>query len=666
MIKKLSVLLFCFFLLLSNSISAQNDERIIDSLNKVFAVSHDTTRVKILCKISRIIEGNNPDSAATLAENALQIAKKNKYLFGMASAYGRLGSAQTTIGKYDLAISNLIKSADLFEQTKNIYGLTNVLNSIGNVYLGTKNNKKAFEYYLKSNKYANQKPINENMVAVTSFGIGSILIEQGKIEEAIIYFKKAEESFKKQNILNYAAMAVSMIGEAYLRNKNYTEAEKNYLNTIPVFREMNDDYGLASSLASLGSIEFIKKNYQKATGYYVEAIRINYKRNAYDNIKNNAIALGEIFEAQNKPNEALKYYKTYMQYKDSVINIERNKSIAESETKYESEKKEQQLKVQYLELEKSQMLSSQRGKLVYIFGGAMLIVIVLLFFVYKQFSEKKKANVLLTNKNSEIEKQKSIIEEKNKDITDSINYSKHIQQAIIPSTIKVKTTLAESLIVFKPKDIVSGDFYFIEKIGNSIYIAAIDCTGHGIPGALLSVFAYSNIKNIISNGNFKTNPAGILTELCKQFKSNLQSHTAATKINDGVDMSICVLNEDNNKIYFSGAKNNMLQVTKDGLKEYKADRWGVSGSNEEKQTIFTNHEINAKQGDKYFLFTDGFADQFGGPKGKKYKLKQLEELLIRTHHMPFEEQNFTINKAFVDWKGNLEQLDDVTIIGFGI
>jgi serine phosphatase RsbU (regulator of sigma subunit)/predicted negative regulator of RcsB-dependent stress response len=666
MLNKLLVFLFCFILFGINDVNGQNENRIIDSLNKVFAVSHDTTRVKILCRISRIIEGNNPDSAATLAENALQIAKKNKYLFGMASAYGRLGSAQTTIGKYDLAISNLIKSADIFEKTNNIYGLSNVLNTIGNVYLGTKNNAKAYEYYLKSNKYANQKPVNENMVAVTSFGIGNILMEQGKSKQAIEYFKKAEESFIKQNILNYAAMAVSMIGEAFLRDLNYVEAENNYLKTIPVFREMRDEYGLANSLASLGSIEFKKKNYQKATTYYVEAIRINYKRKAFDNIKNNAIALGEIFEAQDKPNEALKYYKTYMQYKDSVISIERNRSIAESESKYESEKKEQQLKVQTLELEKSQLQSSQRGKLVYIFGGAMLIFIVLLFFVFKQFTEKKKANVLLTNKNEEIEKQKSIIEEKNKDITDSINYSKHIQQAIIPSTIKVKTTLAESLIVFKPKDIVSGDFYFIEKIGNSIYIAAIDCTGHGIPGALLSVFAYSNIKNIISNGNFKTNPAGILTELCKQFKSNLQSHSTTTKINDGVDMSICVLNEDNNKIYFSGAKNNMLRVTKDGLKEYKANRWGVSGSNEEKQTVFTNHEIDATPGEKYFLFTDGFADQFGGPKGKKFKLKQLEELLLRTHHMPFEEQNFTINKTFVDWKGNLEQLDDVTIIGFGI
>ncbi|MBL7911700.1 MAG: tetratricopeptide repeat protein [Bacteroidia bacterium] len=658
------IFVLCFILAATASAPAQISAGKRDSLNKKIRGSHDTLKVLILCKLSRAMVGNSPDSALILADSAFKIAKRNKYEHGLAQSYANIGSAQNTIGKYDIAIKNFISAAELFEKLKNRTGLSNVLNSIGNAYLGIKNNDKAYEYYLKAYDIANQQPVNENMVAVTSFGIGSILVEQGKSEEAISYFKKAEASFRKQNILNYAAMAVSMIGETYFNDSNYVEAEKNYLQVIPIFREMHDDYGLATSLANMGMIEIQKKNYAKASDHYKEALAINFKRKAYANILTNAKALSELMELQNKPGDALKYYKTYTQYNDSVLNIERNKAFLDAETKYESEKKEQELKLKNLELEKSQLQSSQRGKLVYIFAGAMLIFIVLLFFVYKQFSEKKKANVLLTNKNEEIEKQKSIIEEKNKDITDSINYSKHIQQAIIPSTIKVKSTLNESLIFFKPKDIVSGDFYFVEKIDNSIYVAVIDCTGHGVPGALLSVFAYSNIKNIISTGNYRTNPAGILTELCKQFKSNLQSHTI--KINDGVDMSICVLNTETRKIYYSGAKNNMLKVTNEGLKEYHADRWGVSGSNEDKQTVFTNHEIEAKEGEKYFLFTDGFADQFGGPKGKKFKLKQLEELLLRTHEMPFEQQNFTLSQTFVDWKGNLEQLDDVTIIGFGI
>jgi serine phosphatase RsbU (regulator of sigma subunit) len=658
------IFVLSFILVATASMPAQISAGKRDSLNKKIRSSHDTLKVLILCKLSRALVGNSPDSALILADSALKIAKRNKYQHGLAQSYANIGSAQNTIGKYDIAIKNFISAAELFEKLKNRTGLSNVLNSIGNAYLGIKNNDKAYEYYLKAYDIASEQPVNENMVAVTSFGIGSILVEQGKSAEAISYFKKAEASFRKQNILNYAAMAVSMIGETYFNDSNYVEAEKNYLQVIPVFREMHDDYGLATSLANMGMIEIQKKNYAKASDLYKEALAINFKRNAYANILTNAKALSELMELQNKPGDALKYYKTYTQYNDSVLNIERNKAFLDAESKYESEKKEQQLKLSNLELEKSQLQSSQRGKLVYIFAGAMLIFIVLLFFVYKQFTEKKKANVLLTNKNEEIEKQKSIIEEKNKDITDSINYSKHIQQAIIPSTIKVKSTLAESLIFFKPKDIVSGDFYFVERLNNSIYIAAIDCTGHGVPGAMLSVFAYSNIKNIISTGNYRTNPAGILTELCKQFKSNLQSH--AIKINDGVDMSICILNEETNKIYYSGAKNNMLHIGKDGLKEYRADRWGVSGANEESQTVFTNHEIDAKVGEKYFLFTDGFQDQFGGPKGKKFKLKQLEELLLSTHDMPFEEQCYMLSQTFVNWKGSLEQIDDVTIIGFGI
>ncbi|MBA2611787.1 MAG: SpoIIE family protein phosphatase [Bacteroidetes bacterium] len=655
-------ILLLFFTTLVLKIDAQNRKR--DSLSHLIRTSHDTTKVKILVSLSRMLEANNPDSALIIGDSALKIAKKNNFQIGIGMAYNSVGSSLTTAGKYDLAINNLIKGLQVFEKLKLKGAITNNYNSLANAYMGLKDNVKAKDYFLKAYNISSEEPRNESMIAVTSVGVGNMLLEELKFKEAIKYYQQAEKYFKEKNIKNYEAMATTMIGETFLRDSNFVEAEKYFLKVIPIFREINDEYGLATALLNIGNVEMEKKDYNKAGIYLLESLELNKKRKANDNIQSVALILSQLMEKKNKPVEALNYYKIYMQYKDSVINIERNRSIAESESKYESEKKEQQLKVKNLELEKSQIQSSQRGMMVYIFAGALLIFIILLFFVFKQFSEKKKANVLLTNKNIEIEKQKSIIEEKNKDITDSINYSKHIQQAIIPSTIKVKSTLNESLIVFKPKDIVSGDFYFVEKIDDSIYVAVIDCTGHGVPGALLSVFAYSNIKNIISSGTYRSNPAGILTELCKQFKSNLQSHTI--KINDGVDMSICILNTETKKIYYSGAKNNMLQVNDAGLKEYLADRWGVSGANEEKQTVFTNYEIEAKEGEKYFLFTDGFADQFGGPKGKKFKLKQLEELLLRTHNMPFEQQSFTLSQTFVDWKGNLEQIDDVTIIGFGI
>jgi len=657
---------FIFFILFAgtNFLPAQN--RKLDSLTKIFHQSHDTSKVKILCSISRFFEANDPEKSLAIADSALVIAKRINYKIGIGSAYGSIGSCLCTSGKYDEAINALIKSLKVFESLKNKRYVTNTYNSLANAYMGLKDNKKAYDYFLKAYKLASEKPRNEHMIAITSVGVGNMLLEQNKFKEAIEYYKAGEKYFKENNNPNYEAMCITMIGETYVKDSNYVEAEKYFLKCMPIFRKNNDEYGLGIILSNLGGVEFQRKHYQLAQQYYEEALKLNFKRKAWDNIQSSALSLSSVLESQNKSVDALKYYKIHMQYKDSVINIERHRSIAEAETKYESEKKEQQLKLKNLELEKSQIKVAQRNNLIYVFGSAILIFAIMLFFVYKQFTEKKKANVLLTNKNEEIEKQKSIIEEKNKDITDSINYSKHIQQAIIPSVQKVRRFLPNSFVIFKPKDIVSGDFYLVEEIVGLIYLAVVDCTGHGVPGAMLSVFANSTIKNTIASNNFRDNPAAILSDLCFQFKSNLQAHNQAITINDGVDMSICIIDKKENKIYFAGAKNGLLQLRNNELTEYAADRWGISGNNLKQQLFFTNYIIDVQKGDKFYMGTDGFIDQFGGPKGKKFKQKQLKELVVNYSGENFDKQAENLVNDFNIWKGLLEQIDDVTLIGFEV
>jgi serine phosphatase RsbU (regulator of sigma subunit) len=459
-------------------------------------------------------------------------------------------------------------------------------------------------------------------------------------------------------------MAVTMLGESYLRDSNFVEAEKYIRKVDPMFREANDDYGLALNLLNLGAIEIHKKNYARAAEYYKESLDLNIKRKAWDNIKTAAQQLSSVKETLNQPAEALKYYKIYMQYKDSVINTERNKAIAEAESKYESEKKEQQLQLKNSELEKSQLKVSQRNSLIYVFAIASLIFVVLLSFVYKQFVDKKKSNVLLVNKNEEIERQKALIEEKNKDITDSINYSQHIQQAILPSIERVRQHLPNSFVIYEPKDIVSGDFYLVEEVVGLIYLAVVDCTGHGVPGAMLSVFANSTIKNTIASNDFRDSPGAILSDLCFQFKSNLQSHKKSVTISDGVDMSICIIDRQHNKIHFAGARNNLFMLRNNELTDFPANRWGISGTNKGEHLFFTNHLIDVQKGDKFYLSTDGFMDQFGGPNGKKLKQKQLKDLLKKYAHLDFEAQATHLTDDFMAWKGKLEQIDDVTLIGF--
>jgi serine phosphatase RsbU (regulator of sigma subunit)/predicted negative regulator of RcsB-dependent stress response len=656
--------IFCFLISGNSFLISQN--RNLDSLNKIFPAAHDTVKVKILCSISRFFEGNNPTKSLALGDSALVIAKRIKYQVGIGSAYGSIGSCLCTSGKYDEAINSLIKSLKVFESIKSRRHMTNTYNSLANAYMGLKDNKKAYDYFYKAYTLASEKPRNEHMVAITSVGMGNMLLEQNKFNEAIQYYKAGEKYFRENNNPNYEAMCVTMIGETYVKDSNYVEAEKYFLKSLPIFKKSNDEYGLSITLSNLGGVQFQRKNYGLATYYYSESLKLSFKRKAWDNIQSGALSLSAVQEAQNKPVEALKNYKIHMQYKDSVINIERHRSIAEAETKYESERKEQQLKLKNLELEKSQIKVAQRNSLIYVFASAIIIFAVMLFFVYKQFNEKKKANVLLTNKNEEIEKQKHIIEEKNKDITDSINYSKHIQQAIIPSIKKVQQFLPNSFVIFKPKDIVSGDFYLVEEIVGLIYLAVVDCTGHGVPGAMLSVFANSTIKNTIASNDFRDNPAAILSDLCFQFKNNLQSHNTSITVNDGVDMSMCIIDKKLNKIYFAGAKNGLLQLRNNEMTEFRADRWGISGSNTKQQLFFTNYVIDIQKGDKFYMGTDGFIDQFGGPNGKKFKQKQLKELVVNYGGESFDKQAENLVHDFNTWKGILEQIDDVTLIGFEV
>jgi serine phosphatase RsbU (regulator of sigma subunit) len=657
-----SLLLACFACL--TLLHAQQRER--DSLNRVYLTAHDTLKVQVLTKLSRLLEANQPDSALFMADSALIMAKRLNYLSGMGQAYISVGSCQTTAGRYDQGIQHLLKAVEIFEKLNNRRALSNVYNSIANAYVGLQNNRKAYEFFLKSYNTAKEPPAIEFMVAVSSVGLGGVLMEDKKFDEAISYIQQAEDYFGKINNLNYQALATSMIGEAYSRAGNYSAAEKYYRRVIPIFRKLNDTYGLASTLGNLGALELDRKNYQQALVFLTEALTLHQERKAWDNIQSVALSLAQAMEGLNQPAKALEYYKTYMQYKDSVINVQRNKAVADAESRYESEKKEQALKIKNMELEASQTQVSLRSRLLYVFAGAVLLALVLLFFVFKQYKEKKNANLQLTAKNKEVEAQKFIIEEKNKDITDSINYARHIQQAIIPGLAKMKEALPQLFVVFKPKDIVSGDFYAIEKTEDCIYLAVVDCTGHGVPGAMLSVFANSSLKNIISTGTFKTDPAGILTELCRHFKNNLQDGQQAGSINDGADIGICILHPGKNQLYFAGAKIDLYRVRQGAMEEFFADRYGISGTNSSNQTRFANHTIELQKQDKFYLFTDGYADQFGGPKGKKFKRKKLEDLLLSFSTQPFEAQGAVLDQAFENWKGRLEQLDDVTVAGFEI
>lgn len=284
----------------------------------------------------------------------------------------------------------------------------------------------------------------------------------------------------------------------------------------------------------------------------------------------------------------------------------------------------------------------------------------------ERFLEQK-----VVERTEEVVRQKEEIQNKNgeleilyKQVTDSIHYAKRIQEAILPPPALFDQLLPNSFVLYKPKDIVSGDFYWLDKKGDSVYFAAVDCTGHGVPGAFMSIVGSNLLKDAVNNTDLYA-PAEIMDKLNEGVASTLHVGITEKQTKDGMDMTLCALDLKKLKLQFAAAFN-PLYIIRDGeLIQHKADKFPVGAFIGETRK-FTNNIIDLKKGDMVYIFSDGYADQFGGPKGKKFKYKQLEDFLLKNSSLPMETQKQKLDVIFEEWRGNLEQVDDVCIIGVKI
>lgn len=291
-------------------------------------------------------------------------------------------------------------------------------------------------------------------------------------------------------------------------------------------------------------------------------------------------------------------------------------------------------------------------------GVILILSLVLIPFARKILKEDEKMK-------QEILSQKQLIEIKNRDLTDSINYARKIQESLLPNINSISQALPKSFIYYRPRDIVSGDFYWFEERENEILLAAADCTGHGIPGALMSMIGHSKLNSIAHHVQ-TSDPGEILNQLDKAVSKAFGIQPTDTQSKDGMDISFCNINIKKKELKFAGALRPLIQISDGKITEIKGDRFPIGGGQAYLKDTYTTHSIAIKEGDSFFMFSDGYPDQFGGPKEKKFMIKRFKELLISIVNLPVEEQIKELDKTFNNWKGASEQVDDVLVIGFTI
>ena len=599
-------------------------------------------------------EGNYT-KALDLYSKALAVRKLINDKPGTASSYNNLALVMERQGNYPACLEYHFKSLAIFEELKDNYGLANILSNIGAIYSNQNNNEKALEYYLKALKI--QLEIgNKHGLANIYNNLGIIYLGKGEFEKALENNNKGLDLRKEIGDDYGIAVSLTNAGSIYFSKGNYESALKENLASLEIRERILDSLGIALSFNAVGNSYFRLNNTEKAIEFCAKGLKLAKKLGERSAIEDANKNLSEIYASIKQYEKAYGYFKDYLTLRDSLLNDESTKESVRAEMNYEFTKKEATEKAEQEKRETIAAVETHKQKLI-LWGvsGILFLVFVFAIFVYRSYLQKQKSH-------KEISQQKHIIEEKQKEILDSIQYAQRIQRAMLTSDTYFKSHLKNYFTLYKPKDIVSGDFYWAVEHKDKFYIVTGDCTGHGVPGAFMSLINISILNEIINEREI-TRPDLILNEARTSIIKALNTGTN-TESKDGMDCVLCCFDFKTRTLEYASANNSFYILRNKELITCKADKMHVGMG--ERKDPFTYAKVQLQENDIVYTFTDGYADQFGGDKGKKFKSKQQEELLLSICELPMEEQKEVLGQKFDAWKGKLEQVDDVLVIGIKI
>ncbi len=599
-----------------------------------------------------------------------------------AIMYLRLGNAHYNRADYDIALNYLQQALPIFEEANSLNGIIAVTNSMGVIYFQQELYDKALEIY--NSGLEKSRELNEEVqIARSLINIGNVYNHLAtdslrslfgdnyqdsiKIERTDKYLRLFDqalhnynESLKVWEKLGDKAQilkCVTNLGTIYGNSGKPAMALEPLERALELNAEVNDIALQANIYLWLGQVYLAFDNYTTALDYLNKSLDLAHEIGTRQEILYSYKILSEAHEKRGDFVKALDYYKLYWSMQDTLNQEDRRKAIADMQVKYETEATEKENALLVAQSELADTKLQQTRIILIITISAIGVFIVLMLQLIRQNNLKKKANRELAQKND-------LITEQKKEITDSIEYASRIQNAMLPPGDYIDGLMPERFIIYMPRDIVSGDYYYItEKEGKVICVAA-DCTGHGVPGAFMSMLGIAFLNEILSkHGMLHTDV--ILQELRNHVITSMHQTGKEGESQDGMDVALYILDPKARKIEFSGANNSLL-IYRDGkMIEAKADKMPI-GIHTRYRDPFTRHNLELQKGDMVYTFSAGYPDQFGGPNQKKFMIKNFKKLLQEIHSKPVTEQKNIMQKTLSDWMVGTPQIDDILVIGVRI
>jgi serine phosphatase RsbU (regulator of sigma subunit) len=566
---------------------------------------------------------------------------------------------------YDKAYSYMKQSLKFYQsnnnKTYNLYASAICLRDIGQYYEFKELNDSALVYYKRAIKIIqslkNKIGKDDYMQFFPYTQVGSTYIKINQYDSAFAYYDKAKKYAIEINDTSVLKNVYRFYAIALAETKQIPKAIEYTNKALVLAKASKDMKSEMWAYAEIARFYLQDKNTQEALQYADKSEKMAEEIDYKDQLQQLYYLKYKIFDTQHDYKNALDYHIKSEAIKDTLEKrynseeIEKKTMIADFE-KNEAIKQEEQSKKDAIDIEEKK---KQRIILFSVFGALCLLTI-LAIVVFRNLRQSKKTNKI-------IEQQKHLVEEKHKEITDSINYAERIQRSFLATEKQLNENLNNYFVLFKPKDVVSGDFYWSAKLNNGNFaLATADSTGHGVPGAIMSLLNVTSLEKAIEH---HINPADILNHTRQTIIERLKKDGSEEGGKDGMDCSLLVFDYANKQLHIAAANNPVWIIRDNELIEIKPDKMPV-GKSDKQDLSFTTHTLELQKGDTIYTLTDGFPDQFGGDKGKKFMSKKLKELLLANVHLPIAQQKELLDSTFKNWVGDLEQVDDVTVIGIKV